>query len=292
MARSESFVIITDSASDLPYEYLEKQNVTCVDLSFLFEKAGDSYKNREMPTKDFYKRMRDGEVAKTSAANPAAFVAAFTPVLEEGKDILYLGFDSAISTTVNSARIAAEDLADEFPERRILIVDSLCASAGEGLLVFETLKQYDEGKSLDECYEFALKLKPSIAHRFTVETLTYLQRGGRVSAASAFAGNLLNIKPVLHVDDEGKLIPIAKARGRRKSLEMLVDAYGETALDLENGTIIISQADSFEDAKYVSDLLKERYNAKTEMITDIGPVIGSHAGPGTIALFFIAKGRK
>ncbi|MCQ2523584.1 MAG: DegV family protein [Lachnospiraceae bacterium] len=292
MARSDSFIIMTDSAGDLPYEFLEKQNVPCVDLTFLFEKAGDSYRNRDLPTKEFYRRVREGEVAKTSAANPEAFTEEFKKALDAGKDILYLGFDSAISTTVNSARIAADDILDDYPGRRILIVDSLCASAGEGLLVVETLKQYDAGKSIDECYEFAMNLKPSIAHRFTVETLTYLQRGGRVSAASAFAGNLLNIKPVLHIDDEGKLIPLAKARGRKKSLEMIADAFGATVVDPENGTIIISQADSIEDAEYLAAMLKERYNATTDMITEIGPVIGSHAGPGTIALFFIAKSRK
>lgn len=310
--KNNSYVIVTDSGCDLPYSYLDEHGVACVDLTLHFEGENIEMKNREIAVSDFYARMKNGEVARTSAPSPGAFTETFESFLQEGKDILYLGFDTGISATVNSAIIAAEDLREQYPERKIITLDSLCASAGLGLVVVQTVKRAEEGMPLEDAAEFASSLAPRVAHRFTVDTLTYLCRGGRVSKTAAFAGNMLSIKPVLHVDDAGKLINIAKARGRMKSLSMLADAFGETALHTVGGremavgaeyltesedaekydaTYMISQADCMEDAQTLADMIYTRFGRKVDLITDIGPVIGSHAGPGTIALFFVATKR-
>lgn len=307
--KNDSYVIVTDSGADLPYDLLDQNGIPCVDLTLHFEGENIEMKNREIKVSDFYARMKNGEIARTSAPSPQAFTDTFEPILQEGKDVLYLGFDTGISATVNSALIAAEDLREKYPDRKLFVLDSLCASGGLGLVVLQTLKRKEAGMSVDEAAEFAAALSPQVAHRFTVETLTYLCRGGRVSKTAAFAGNVLSIKPVLHVDDAGKLINIAKARGRDKSLSMLADAYGETALQavsshelaagaeyLKDGdasfefdeTYMISHAACYEDAQKLADMIKSRYGKTVDMITDIGPVIGSHAGPGTIALFFAA----
>ena len=286
-----NYVLATDSSADLPYEFMEREGIICVDLTLVFEGNEERYKNRDIDTKTFYDKIRNGDIAKTSAVNPEEFKTAFEPILQKGQDILYLGLDSTISTTVGSAKIAAEELSEIYPNRNILIVDTLCASAGIGLVIFELNELKKTGATLSEAYNYALITCPKVSHRFTVETLTYLKRGGRVSSASCIVGNVLNIKPVLHVDDEGHLVSIGKSHGRKKSLEALADAYGETASDPSSGTVFISQADSIEDANYLSSLLNGRYGVNVDMITDIGPVIGSHAGPGTIALFFIAKER-
>ncbi len=292
--KNDSYVIVTDSGSDMPYDYLDQNGIPCVDLTVRFEGEDIERLNREIAVKDFYERMRKGDVARTSAPSPAAFTEAFEKILKDGKDILYLGFDTGISATYNSAVIAAEDLREKYPERKIFTLDTLCASAGLGLVIMQTLKRANEGMSVEDAFDFATRLSPQVGHRFTVETLTYLCRGGRVSKTAAFAGNMLSIKPVLHVDDAGKLINIAKARGRAKSLSMLADAFGETALqtaDEFDMTVTISQADCLEDAQALADMIKTRYGRNVDLITDIGPVIGSHAGPGTIALFFAATKR-
>lgn len=286
-----NIVLFTDSGCDLSYNFLKDENIGCVDLSFYFETTGVIYKNSELDVADFYNRMLNGEVAKTSAPNPEDFKSAFEDVLKEGKSVLYIGLDSSISTTYNSARVASVELSEIYGENKVMVVDSLCASAGLGLLLVLTNNLIKTGASLKEAYEYAESTKLSIAHRFTVDTLTYLHRGGRVSAASCTAGNLLNIKPVLHVDNEGSLICLLKAHGRKKSIEKLIDAFDETCVDKENGIVFISNAACYEDAKFLSDALKERFNVKDITITDIGPVIGSHSGPGTIALFFIADNR-
>ncbi len=289
---SNTFVLVTDSGCDLPYDYLAEKGIPCVNLAFHFEGEDENLENNELDPKVFYEKMRAGEIARTSAANPEAFRVAFEKILKEGKDILYIGFDSGISSTVNSGAMAANELTEEYPDRTILVIDTLCASTGEGMVVAETQKRIENGMTLQEAYEFAKDLSPKVAHRFTVDTLTYLCRGGRVSKTAAFAGNILNIKPVLHVDDEGKLMPLGKVRGRQKSIAMLADAYGETAVQDSEYGIYISQGDCMEDAEYLAGLLKERYGKSVTMISYVGTVIGSHSGPGTLALFFEATARK
>lgn len=306
---NRNYVIITDSGCDLSYDYLDNHGIECVDLTCNFEQTGEVFKNREMGGTEFYQRMRDGLVSRTSAPNPEDFFEAFEPVLKKNLDIFYIGFDSALSTTVNSAMIAAAELREKYPERKIVCLDTLCASAGLGLVVAQTQRILEDGAEFDEAVMFAKTLCPSVSHRFTVDTLTYLCRGGRVSKTAAFAGNVLDVKPVLHVDDEGRLINIAKVRGRSKSISMLAEAFGNTALEFSStqelaagaesisfsvpsaGPIFISQADCMDDAVKLASLIKERYGRTVEMITDIGPVIGSHSGPGTLALFFGAERR-
>lgn len=284
------FILLTDSACDLKPEVLNEWGVKFINLSFHFEGEEKEYSNDEMDIKTFYDRMRKGETAKTSAINPETFSHRFEELLSEGRDILYIGFSSGLSTTFNSARITADELKAKYPERKIICVDSLCASAGQGLLVYLAAKKRDLGADLETVAEYIEGIKLNLCHWFTVDDLVYLKRGGRVSPTVAFVGGILGIKPILHVDNEGKLINVSKARGRKASLSALLDKYGELA-ENRQGTVFISNAYCHEDASYLKTQFKERYNAEIEIVTDIGPVIGAHSGPGTMAVFFLGKER-
>ncbi len=285
------FVIFTDSGCDTSAEVLKEWGIRKEDLTFRFEGVDKEYRDSEMPVKEFYQRMKDGEVAKTSAINSETFKEAFRPELEKGNDVLFVAFSSGISATYNSGRIAVEELKEEFPERTIYAVDSLCASVGSGLILYLLSQKKKEGVSIDEAYQFLMDNRMSIAHWFTVEDLKYLKRGGRISAASAFVGTVLNIKPVLHVDEEGKLINMAKVRGRKAALKTLADKYTETAINPEEGPLFIGHTDSLEDAKAVGAMLKERHGVDVKLYSDVGPVIGAHTGPGLVVIAFPAKER-
>ncbi len=285
------FVLFTDSGSDIKPEILAEWGVSSLPLHYRFEGEEGEYADGETDVLAFYDRMRAGAVARTSAINPDAFIEAFTPILESGRDILYLGFSSGLSTTFNSARIAAESLKETFPDASVTVVDTLAASAGQGLLVHLAAEKKKAGATLAEVADFVRDTRLNLCHWFTVDDLTYLKRGGRVSAAAAFVGGLIGIKPVLHVDDEGHLIPMAKVRGRKTALTALLDKYGETALDKENGLVYISNADCEGDVNYLKEQLKARFGAEVHLVTDIGAVIGAHAGPGTIALFYLGTTR-
>ena len=285
------YIIFTDSGCDIKPELLKEWGVLYSNLTFKFDDEEKIHSNEDMPIDQFYDKMRNGGVAKTAAVNPDTFANAFRAVLEEGKDILYLGFSSGLSTTFNSGRIAALQLAEEYPDRKITVVDTLAASAGQGMLVYFAVKKKEEGATAEENAEYIKGLIPKLCHWFTVDDLVYLKRGGRVSAAAAFFGNMIGIKPVLHVDDEGHLVPVTKVRGRKTSITTMADKYGELAKDKENGLVYISHAACENDAKALADILGERYGAKVSVITDVGPVIGAHAGPGTLALFFIGTSR-
>lgn len=286
-----NYIIITDSACDLPSELLHQWGVPFVNMTFKFENEEQEYANENMPIQAFYDKMRNGSVAKTSAINSEAFRAAFEKQLQAGLDLLYLGFSSALSTTYNSARIAADALRAQYPERKILAVDSLGASAGQGLLLHLMLQKQKSGATIEETAAYAEDIKLRLCHWFTVDDLVYLKRGGRISPAAAFVGNVLGIKPVLHVDNEGHLINKMKVRGRKKAIATLVDKYSELAEDAANGIVYISQADCEEEAKELAELLRTKHNVTVDKITNIGPVIGAHSGPGTIALFFVGKER-
>lgn len=285
-----AYKIITDTGCDIKRELLEKWDVDLLSLAFRFTDDDVLHTEDDMGVDAFYAEMRGGRVAKTSAINGETFKTEFAKYLKEGTDVLYIGFSSGLSSTYSSAYLAAEALRSEYPERKVITVDTLAASAGQGLIVYLATKARDEGKSIEELAEYVKEISPKVAHWVTVEDLVYLKRGGRVSSASAFFGNLLGIKPMIHVDDEGHLIPVAKVRGRRASLNYIVDKFGETVID-PTATIFLSHADCLADAEYVRDEIKKKYNADIELITDIGPVIGSHAGPGTVAFFFLAKER-
>lgn len=285
------YVIFTDSACDLSRSLLGEWGIPFESLTYKFENSDKIYINDEIPAKEFYDKMREGGVAKTAAVNPDTFKLTFEKVLAEGKDILYIGFSSGLSTTFNSGRIALNDLKEAYPDRKLIAVDTLAASAGMGLLVFLALQKKNEGATIEENAEYIESIKLNLCHWFTVDDLVYLKRGGRVSPAAAFFGNMIGIKPVLHVDNEGHLVPVSKVRGRKTSVTAMADQYGELALDKENGVVYISHGDCEDDAKFLADLLATRYGAKVSIITDVGPVIGAHSGPGTLALFFLGSKR-
>lgn len=285
------YIIFTDSACDIDSATLNSWGVAYIRLGYIFEKASSEYMYDDTDLKAFYDRMRKGETVKTTAANPETFLAAFEDILKQGNDILYLGFSSALSTTFNSARIAADELKEKYPERRIICIDTRCASSGQGLLLSLAVKKKQSGCSMEELADYVNEIIPKLCHWFTVDDLVYLKRGGRISHTVAFVGAVLGIKPILHVDDEGRLVNVAKARGRKAALEALVEKYGELAVDPKGDPVFICQADCMDDAEYIKSRLMETYGAEIEMITDIGPVIGAHSGPGTIAIFFIGKQR-
>lgn len=286
-----NYVIFTDSACDIKPEMLREWGVCYRPLTFYFNDDNKEYSNDDMPVNEFYEKMRQGGVAKTSAVNVDAFSEAFEELLSEGKDILYIGFSGGLSTTCNSGRIAADELREKYPDRKIMVVDTLCASAGQGLLLRLVVDKKLSGATIEEAAQYAEDTKMSVAHWFTVDDLEYLKRGGRVSPTVAFVGNTLGIKPIMHVDDEGHLVKVDKARGRRKSLMTMVDMYTESALTPQEGYVYISHADCEDDARFVADQIKARHGLEVQVITDVGPVIGAHSGPGTLALFFLAKNR-
>ena len=286
-----NFVIYTDSGCDITPEILAQWDVAWSSLSFRFEDEEVEYTSQDMSVKTFYDRMRAGASAKTAAINIGTFLDVFEPILQQGKDILYVGFSSALSTTYNSAAIAAKQLSAQYPERKVLVIDSLCASAGQGMLVYFAAQKRNEGATIEETAAYLEDLKLSIAHWVTVDDLEYLKRGGRISPTVAFVGNALGLKPQIHVDNGGSLVSVAKVRGRKKSIAALADKYEELAKTPNSGVVFISHSDCEEDAKMLADMLEERFGVDTQIITYIGTVIGAHTGPGTVALFFVAKER-
>ena len=287
------FVIMTDSCCDMTAAMAKDLELEVLPLSL--NMGQDVYRNwldgREIGFEDFYARIRAGETATTSAVSVGEFEDAMRPILAQGKDILCINFSSALSTTYQSAAIAAGDLRSEFPEAKIFVVDSLCASLGQGLLLYLCAQQKREGRSIGEVRAYAEATKGNICHWFTVDDLNHLKRGGRINAATALFGTMLAIKPVMHVDDEGRLIPVGKARGRKASLMALVDHMEETAIDPKNQTVFISHGDCVEDARFVADEVRRRFGTEDIRINYVGPVIGNHSGPGTLALFFLGSKR-
>ena len=287
-----SYVIFTESTGDLTPALIEAADLRVLPMAFTLD--GKDYRNypdgREMPAHDYYEKLRGGSLCTTSQVTMLEFQQAFTPVLEAGQDILYLAFSSGLSGTYQSGCIAAEELKEKFPGRRIVCVDSLQASMGEGLFCYLVGKKRCQGADLDTAADYARQIAPQVCAWFTVDDLMFLKRGGRVSGAAAVAGTLLGIKPVLHVDEEGHLIPKEKVRGRRASLDALVKHFEATALDKTGGTVFISHGDCADDARYVIDKLRALGVKEIEM-GDIGPVIGAHSGPGTVALFWLGSAR-
>lgn len=286
-----NYVIHTDSGSDIKPELLAEWGVSFTCLTFRFDDSDKEYTNIEMGAEEFYAKMRQGGVAKTAAVNTESFRADFEATLKQGKDVLYLGFSSGLSTTFNSARIASLELSEEYPDRKIVVIDTLAASAGEGLLVYHAVQKLNEGASIEENAEYIKSLIPKLAHWFTVDDLVYLKRGGRVSPTAAFFGNMLGIKPVMHVDDDGHLIPMEKVRGRKTAVAALAAKYGQFAENPGKDVVFVSHGDCMNDVETLGSILKEKYGAEFKVITDVGPVIGAHSGPGTLALFYVGKER-
>ena len=285
------YIIYTDSACDIAPEILKEWGVKYQNLTFRFVDEEREYQNDEMTPADFYACMRAGRVAKTAAINVETFKAAFEAELKEGRDLLYLGFSSGLSNTSNAGQIAANELQELYPERKILVVDTLCASAGQGLLVYLTVQKKNAGATIEEAAAYAREQIPHLCHWFTVDDLVYLKRGGRVSPAVALIGTMLNIKPVMHVDDEGHLIKVSQARGRKASLKAIVDQYDALALTPNEGTVFICHGDCMDDAQRLAGMVRDKHGVEVKLITYTGTVIGAHSGPGTLALFFLGKHR-
>lgn len=284
----DDFVILTDSCCDMTARMAADLELEVLPLSLNMEdRVYHNYLDgREIGFQDFYARLRAGALATTSAISVGVFDEAMRKILDSGRDVLYLAFSSALSTTYQSAVIAADDLREAYPGRKIFVVDTLSASLGQGLLVYLCVQEKRKGKTIDQVHVFAEETKAKVCHWFTVDDLNYLKRGGRISAATAAVGTMLSIKPVMHMDNEGHLVAVGKARGRKAALKALADSMESTMLPGRNETIFISHGDSLEDAEYLANLVRERTGVQDIVINYVGPVIGAHSGPGTIALFF------
>lgn len=287
----QNYIIVTDSGTDFTEELKKELEIVQLELTIIVE--GEEPKpNNEVDNKTLYEMLRAKKKATTSAVNVGDFKDVMRPYLEKGTDILYLGFSSGLSNTYNAGRIACEELAEEFPERKLYAVDTLCASLGQGLLVYHAAKMRFDGKSIEEVRDFAEGNKLRLCHWFTVDDLFFLKRGGRVSAATAVVGTMLGIKPIMHVDNEGKLVKVGTVRGRRASIDALCEKAKASAIDVKEKLVaFISHGDCEEDAKYLADKMKKEVGFKEVLIGYVGSVIGSHSGPGTLALFYLGTER-
>ena len=284
------FVLASDSTCDLPKDLVKKMGVRMIKLSY--EIDGESHPDGDMPFDDFYNKMRAGSATKTSQISPALCESFFEKLINEGHDILYLAFSSGLSGTFNSACMTRDNLLEKYPEAKIICIDSLCASTGEGLLLYKAWEKMNEGLGFEELAQWLEDNKLHLCHLFTVDDLKYLHRGGRISKATAVAGAVLGIKPILHVDNEGRLVSIGKVRGRKQSLNKLVEIMGEKIGDYKNPVIGICQGDCLGDADYVAELAKQKLGHSIKVIISYtGTVIGAHSGPGTLALFFMGEER-
>lgn len=287
------YVILTESSSDISLKIAADNDIQVMPMDFILE--GKSYAHyadsREMDVKAFYQKLRDGAVVTTAAENVEDYMTWVKPLLEQGKDVLLVVFSSGLSSTFSTANVALAELREQYPHRKTLAVDSLCASAGEALLAYYAAQNRAKGMSIEENAQWLEDNKLHLAHWFTVDDLMFLKRGGRVSSATALVGTMLSIKPVLHVDDEGHLINVGKARGRKASMKALADKAAETGVDLSNQVIFISHGDCLDDAQWLAQEVRDRFHPVDVVISDIGPVIGAHSGPGTLALYFMATHR-
>ncbi len=282
------FVIITDGPCDLPKNYCEEHQVTVVPLYVSLAGAAPVFFPADtFDTKGFYDALREAKPVKTSAPSIDDFRNVMLPYLQNGKDILYVGFSSKLSATYNAARLAAEDFKESFPERRILCLDSKCASLGQGLLVDLLVQKRESGWSLEDTFAYGEKMIPRIRHWFTVDDLMHLKRGGRISGTTAIFGTMLQIKPILRVNEEGGLEPYSKVRGRRTALKQLADYIGENMVP--DTLTAISHGDCEEDAIFVRDILRRKYGIKKIMMNLVDPIVGAHSGPGTLAVFYVDK---
>lgn len=283
-------VITVNSTVDLPREWVEERNVPVIPLKYTID--GQTYTDMYgLSGKEFFQKLREGKMSVTSQVNPDEAKEAFEPFLKEGKDILHLGFSSGLSGTYNSMRIAGEELSEEYPDAKIIVIDTLCACLGEGLLLYKVLKLKEAGKSIDEIAQWVEENKLHICHNVTVDDLNHLHRGGHVSKATAVLGTMVQIKPIIHMDNEGKLQVIAKERGRKKSLNKIVDMAVEQSKGWENDMVMITHGDCIDDAEYVAGLVREKMGVSQILINNIGTVIGSHTGPGVVAVFFMGSQR-
>ena len=284
------FIISTDSTADLPADFLKEHHIPVHPLYYTVDDVQYGGQN-EMGLDRFYQQMRDGSMVTTSATNPDVILGIFKDQVAQGLDVLHISFSSGLSCSYNNATVMAREVCEEHPEARIEVIDSLCASLGQGLLVYYAVKLREEGRSMDEIIDWLMANRLHICHQFTVDDLKYLWRGGRISKTVAILGTLINVKPGLHVDDEGHLVPLSNVRGRKKSLAALVDNMAAQVGEYENHIFFISHGDCEEDARLVADMVKERFGIDDCIINFVSPTIGAHSGPGTVALFHLGTAR-
>lgn len=290
---NNTFQIVTDSSCDLPQNLIDDYGLVVLPLSVTVD--GKSYRNyadgREISFETLYAKLRAGIVATTSAVSPGVFSEAMEAILQSGRDVLYIGFSTGLSTTYQSGCIAAEELRGKYPDRKILTVDSLCASLGQGLLIHHAVLHQRADETIEQVRDFLEENKLHLCHWFTVDDLMFLKRGGRIPATTALLGTLLKIKPVMHMDNEGKLAPVGKVRGRKASLDAMAEKMAETAIRPEEQAVFISHGDCREDAEYLAGVIRQKFGICDIVINFVGPVIGAHSGPGTVALFFLGTQR-
>jgi DegV family protein with EDD domain len=287
----KDFVISVNSTVDLPKEWLDQNNVNVMPIKYTIDDVTYEDYDGKLSSKAFFDKLRAGSTSVTSQVNPEDAKASLEPLVKAGKDVLHLSFSSSLSGTYNSIRMAIEELKEEYPDAKIQVIDTLCACMGEGLLLHKVIGLKNEGKTFEEIAQWVEDNKLNVCHFFTVDDLNHLHRGGRVSKASAVIGTLVQIKPILHMDNEGALKPIGKERGRKKALGHLVDMAVEHSKGWDNDVVMIAQGDALEDAQYVEKLVKEKMGVENVLINEIGSVIGSHTGPGIIALFCMGEKR-
>ena len=284
------FIIVTDSTVDLPESMLEEQGIPVLQLNYVLD--GKTYEDRKgLSGKEFFDKLREGSMPTTSQVNPEQAREFFEPFVKAGKNVLCIGFSSGLSGTYNSERIAAEELSEEYPDAKIIVIDSLCASMGQGLLLMKALKKQREGMTLEELAQWLEENKLHICHNVTVDDLNHLYRGGRISKTTAVLGTLVQIKPIIHMNDEGKLIVIGKERGRKKALNTIVDMMGKQMERYENDLVMVTHGDCLEDAEYVKSQIQKKYGIQDVVINGIGTVIGTHTGPGVVAVFCMGEKR-
>ena len=286
-----TYQIISDSCCDFTAQQFEQNNVLCVPLTVFYN--GEAHDNFSDPAsvKAFYDTLREGVTATTSAVNPEGWAKVMEPVLQEGKDLLVMGFTSALSATFQSAVIAAEELREKYPDRKINVVDTLCAALGQGMLVWYACRKRDEGMSLEELTAWVEENKHHVCHWVTVDDLSHLKRGGRISGATALVGTMLNIKPIIHVDEEGRLVNVGKCRGRKAATEFIAGKIADAGEEFDNSTVFVAHGDCPADAAALEKILKEKYGVKEVITGYVGPVIGAHTGPGVLVVFFMGKNR-
>ena len=284
------YIITTDSCSDLSTEYYAKRNIKMIPLIFTIDDK-DHFDDRSMSSKDFFALVRSGKMSKSSLINAARFEEFFAKLLDEGLDIIHVSLSSELSGSHQNAVIAMETLRGKYPNRKMTAIDSLSASLGGGLLVHLIANKKDEGASYDEAVKYGLETAPKICAWFTVDDLNHLFRGGRLKKSAAILGSLLSVKPIMHVDENGKLVPTGKTKGRKKSMKALIDEMEKTAIDPQNTPVFIAHGDCDEDAQFLENLVREKFNTNEIFSDVIGPVIGTHGGPGIIAVFFLGTER-
>ena len=291
-----AYQILTDSSCDMPASLAQELDISAAPLRVHFQ--GDEYENfldgdprSRLDMKAFYRALREGAPTSTTAVNPEGWAALMRPVLDSGRDVLVLAFSSGLSSTYSAAVSAAQELALQYPARKIRVIDTLCASMGQGLLIYHAVQRQRAGESLEQVANFVEENKLHLCHWFTVDNLMFLKRGGRISAATAVMGTMLKIKPVLHVDNLGHLVNVSKARGRKASIDAMAAKVGQSGIDPGNQVFFISHGDCREDAEYLAASLRRTYHPQDVVISYVGPVIGSHSGPGTLALFFLGTQR-